>query len=362
MFETTRRKVLKAAGVGSVATLAGCMGGQSQKVADQNPNSISSSQEGRTADKIAADPTNIPQPIDRKTSKTHNITLRAQELVGEIEPGVKFNYMTFNERIPGPMIRVRQGDTIYLTLENPETNNMIHNVDFHAVYGTGGGAEATTVNPGEEETIKFKATYPGAYIYHCAVPNLDYHISSGMFGMIVVEPRKGLPNVDKEFYLGQHEVYTDKPAGKKGQHNFDFDAMKNEQPTYVLLNGEKYAYASSNYGPLKAKKGDRVRIFMVTGGPNITSNFHPIGNVWKEAYPQGSLSTNPQTDIQTIDVPPGSCLVAEMDTHVPETIKLVDHALSRVARKGMLAEIKVNGTKNTEIFDPNPSTETSTNK
>lgn len=353
MFETTRRKILKATGIGSVATLAGCIGGKSQKIADKNSTSTTTSQ-NKIQDKIAADPTDIPNPIKRDKEKTHDITLRSEEVIAEIEPGVKFKYMTYNGQVPGPMIRVRQGDTINLTHENPESNNMSHNVDFHAVYGTGGGAEATTAKPGEKASIKFKATYPGAYIYHCAVPNLDYHISSGMFGMIVVEPKEGLPEVDKEFYLGQHEVYTDKNTGETGQHNFDFDAMKREDPTYVLLNGEKYAYASDNYGPLEVKKGEKIRVFMVTGGPNLTSNFHPIGNVWKKAYPQGSLSTDPQTDIQTIGVPPGSCLVAEMDTPVPETIKLVDHALSRVARKGLLAEIKVNGEKEPDIFEPEP--------
>ncbi|MDY7083139.1 MAG: multicopper oxidase domain-containing protein, partial [Halobacteria archaeon] len=121
--------------------------------------------------------------------------------------------------------RVRQGDTVNFTFKNLPDNAMTHNVDLHAVYGTGGGNVATTANPGEENAMKFEAKYPGAFIYHCAVPNLDYHISSGMFGMIVVEPPEGLPEVDREFYLGQHEVYTNKPAGEKGKHSFDFDAM-----------------------------------------------------------------------------------------------------------------------------------------
>ncbi|MFB6136972.1 MAG: nitrite reductase, copper-containing, partial [Halobacteriaceae archaeon] len=244
---------------------------------------------------------------------------------------------------------------VSFTLKNAEGNAMPHNVDMHAIYGTGGGNVATTASPGEQNAETFKAMYPGAYIYHCAVPNLDYHISAGMFGMIVVEPTGGLPEVDREFYVGQHEVYTDKAAGAEGHHKFNFGAMARENPTYVLLNGEKYAWAAANRGPLEANVGETARVFMVTGGPNLQSNFHPIGNVWSECYPNGSLSMEPHTHIQTQVVPPGSCMVGTMELPVPERIKLVDHALSRVARKGMLAEIDVLGEKNTDVFDPEPN-------
>ncbi|MFB6253834.1 MAG: nitrite reductase, copper-containing, partial [Halobacteriaceae archaeon] len=202
--------------------------------------------------------------------------------------------------------------------------------------------------------LKFKATYPGAFIYHCAVPNLDYHISSGMFGMIVVEPKEGLSPVDKEIYLGQHEVYTDMPVGKKGHHNFDFTSMKKEQPTYVLFNGEKYPFTPNRYGTINVNREERVRLFMVCGGPNYSSNFHPIGNVWAEGYRDGAIADRPEKYLQTAKVPPGSCFVGEMDTPVPERIKLVDHALTRVARRGLLAEIDVQGEEQPEVFDPSP--------
>jgi nitrite reductase (NO-forming) len=256
------------------------------------------------------------------------------------------------------MIRVRQGDTVDLTLESPSGNALPHNVDLHAVYGTGGGAAATTVAPGEENAVRFRAEYPGAFIYHCAVPNLDMHISAGMFGMILVEPEGGLPEVDRELYFGQHEVYTDGEAGQEGKHSFDMNAMKNETPTYVLLNGEKYAWAAANRGPIEVQQGERVRVFMVDGGPNLSSNFHPIGNVWSRAYRDGGLPENgdfeayADKNIQTMTVPPGSCMIGEMETPVPERIKLVDHALSRVARRGMLAEVDVLGDEREDVFDP----------
>jgi nitrite reductase (NO-forming) len=288
------------------------------------------------------------------------VELEVRELTARIEEGKTFTFLTYEGQVPGPMIRVRQGDTVSLTVTNPPESKMSHNVDLHAVYGTGGGSVATTASPGNSNDMEFTARYPGAYIYHCAVPRLDYHISAGMFGMILVEPREGLPAVDQEFYFGQHEVYTD---GADGHQSFDPEAMKAEDPTYVLLNGEAYAYSADRYGPLQVDRGDTVRVFLVDGGPNLSSNFHPIGNVWSRAYRDGAL---PETDVasaaernvQTLTVPPGSCMIGEMETPVPERIHLVDHALSRVRHKGMMADIDVRGEQQPETFDPSPDTPT----
>jgi len=192
-------------------------------------------------DCIAADPTDVPEPIDRSEPTTVEVELEATEVVAELEPGVTYTYMTFDDQVPGPMIRVRQGETVEVTLANDADSVLPHNVDLHGVRGPGGGASASTVGPGETETFRFEATYPGAFIYHCAVPNLDYHISSGMFGLILVEPPERLPEVDHEFYFGQNELYTTGDVGEEGHHDFDFEAMKAEDPTYVLMNGENYA-------------------------------------------------------------------------------------------------------------------------
>jgi nitrite reductase (NO-forming) len=359
MFDTSRRKVLKATGLGGTAAAAGCISAPESdeatqtEVADQSGGA--STPQPTDVDRVAADPTDIPDPIDRDSPTTHDIELETKEVVAEIEPGVTFRYMTFGGQVPGPMIRVRRGDTVNLTLTNPEDNGLPHNVDFHAVYGTGGGADATTVAPGESASISFKATYPGSYIYHCAVPNLDMHISAGMFGMILVEPKEGLPEVDNEFYFGQHEIYTDKSAGEEGHHGFSMGSMVDEEPTYVVLNGEKYAITPNRYGPVTAKKGETSRVYMVTGGPNLPSYFHPIGNVWTEAWPNGAIASQPDEYVQTMTVAPGSCFIGTMEHPVPETIKLVDHALSRVARKGLMAQVKVEGSPEPEIFDPDPN-------
>jgi nitrite reductase (NO-forming) len=136
-------------------------------------------------------------------------------------------------------------------------------------------------------------------------------------------------------------------------HEFNFESMQDEIPTYVLLNGEKNAITAERRGPLKVKKGETARIFFVNGGPNLASSFHPIGNVWTKVWREGAIASNPDRFVQTTLVPPGSCGIFEMDFPVPETVHLVDHALSRVRSKGMKADIVVEGIPEPDIFDPN---------
>jgi len=354
MFETTRRRALEALGIGGTAAVAGCSA-EAPANTDEDPTPTQQATTKPTdVDSVARDPADLPDPIDRDEPKHHDITLEAKEVTAEIEPGVTFDYMTFDGQIPGPMVRARVGDTIDLTLTNDESNAMAHNVDFHACYGPGGGAEATNVAPGESARLRFQVRYPGYFIYHCAVPNLDYHISAGMFGSILVEPEDGLPEVDHEFYLGQHEVYTDGDTGQEGHHKYDFGAQAREEPTYVLLNGEKYAITPDKYAEMNVQTGDTARMFFVVGGPNYDSSFHPIGNVWDEVYPQGAIESDPHRNVQTTPVKPGSCVMATMHFPVPGGVKIVDHALSRVARKGALAVIAAEGEERPEIFDPEP--------
>ena len=355
----TRRRVLKALGVGGTAALAGCSAPSTEQATDATATERTTPQEpsmnaaqSTDVDRIAADPTDIPDPIDRDSPTTHEIELTTKEQVAEIEPGVTYTYMSFDGQIPGPMIRVRKGDTVELTVTNEASNSMPHNIDLHAVRGPGGGAEASMVAPGETATFRFTATYAGSYIYHCAVPNLDYHISSGMFGMILVEPEAGLPDVDHEFYFGQHELYTTGETGEEGHHDFDMEAMAAEEPTYVLTNGEKYAITPDVHGAPTMQVGETARVFFAVGGPNLDSSFHPIGSVWDEVYPQGATQSDPHVNVQTTPVKPGSTVVATLHAEVPGPIKLVDHALSRVARKGNMAVITREGEANHEVFDP----------
>lgn len=226
-----------------------------------------------------------------------------------------------------------------------------HSIDLHAVYGPGGGADPLTVLPGESKSITFKTLYPGAFTYHCGVPGeMDVHIARGMYGMIVVEPEHGLPRVDCEFYLGQNETYTKQMPVTPGPRDFDLERLLQESPTYVVFNGAFNAVTGKRLGAMKAKVGETVRVFMVDGGPNLLSSLHPLGNIWARAWVMGAFAMPPMRFLQSIAVPPGNTMVADMELPVPQTIKIVDHAMSRAMNKGAMAEIEVTGEPNPEIF------------
>ena len=130
--------------------------------------------------------------------------------------GVAYKYWTFNGTVPGPMLRVREGDTVEIDLSNAADAGVTHSIDLHAVTGPGGGAKVTQVAPGETARFTFKALNPGVYVYHCATPMVAQHIASGMYGLIVVEPKAGLPKVDHEFYVMQGDFYLQGQRGDEG--------------------------------------------------------------------------------------------------------------------------------------------------
>ena len=335
-------------GIGAGRTIA-ASGSESSNGAGANSTAVMPAQLNRG---VTADPGNIPPPTAGRTHPIHHeITFEGQEIEAEIEPGAKFSYMTFNGQVPGPMIRVRQGDTVTLTLHNHRHSATWHSIDLHAVYGPGGGADPLTVLPGESKSVTFKTLYPGAFTYHCGVMGeMDVHIARGMYGMIVVEPEHGLPHVDREFYLGQNETYTKQMPGTPGPRDFDSERLLQESPTYVVFNGAFNAITSKRFGAMKAKVGETVRIFMVNGGPNKLSSLHPVGNIWSRAWFMGVFAEPPTRFVQSVAVPPGNTMVGDMELPVPQTIRIVDHAMTRAMNKGIVAEIEVTGPPNPEIF------------
>jgi len=144
---------------------------------------------------------NVPSAIKRSAATTMVIKLEAKEYVGELEEGVKYGFWSYNGTVPGPMARVRAGDMVQFHLSNAKDNTQPHNIDIHAVNGAHGGAALSVVNPGEKKVFTFTVTAPGLYIYHCAAGSIVDHIANGMYGLILVEPKEGLPAVDKEFYV-----------------------------------------------------------------------------------------------------------------------------------------------------------------
>ena len=291
--------------------------------------------------------TDLPPPLTATGPRHHTINFETTEVVGQLENGTSYTYWTFNNRVPGPFVRVRVGDTVEVNLANAENSVMMHNVDFHAVTGPGGGAAATAANPGETKSFTFKAMKPGLYVYHCATPMVAQHIANGMYGLILVEPEGGLPAVDHEFYIMQGEIYTEEEQGTPGLLTESVDNLLDEQPTYYVMNGAFKALTGEN--ALQVEVGDTARIYFGVGGPNKISSFHVIGEIFDTVYRDASLTSPPVTDVQTVLVPPGGATVVDLTFEVPGSYIIVDHALSRVDR-GAAGIIQVTGPQNPEIF------------
>jgi nitrite reductase (NO-forming) len=296
---------------------------------------------------IVRDPADLPPPVGHRGPRHVNVDLYTEEVTGKLADGATFRYWTFNGRVPGPFVRVRVGDIVQVHLKNDAGSMMNHNVDFHAVTGPGGGAKATESEPGNARGFEFKAEHPGLYVYHCAVMPAAQHIANGMYGMILVEPEGGLPKVDHEFYVMQGEIYTEKAFGSSGLLADSYQKLLNETPEYYVFNGG--VGALSDQKPLHAKVGETVRIFFGVGGPNKTSSFHVIGEVFDRVYSLASITAAPLTDVQTITVPPGGASIVDLKLDVPGKYMLVDHALSRVAR-GLAGTLVVRGPQNEALF------------
>ncbi len=296
---------------------------------------------------IAHDPADIPPPLGRREPQTVRVDLETIELEAHLGGDSTFRFWTFNGRVPGPFVRVRVGDTVECHLKNNEESWMAHNVDFHAATGPGGGAVLTTAAPGEEFAFKFKALNPGLYVYHCAVPPVAMHIAAGMYGLILVEPEEGLSPVDREYYVMQGEIYTEEAMSTPGLLTESYDKLLNERPEYFVFNG--HVGALTEHFPLRANVGETVRIFFGVGGPNFTSSFHVIGEIFDRVYNMGSVTSPPLTAVQTVTVPSGGATIVEFKCEVPGRYVLVDHALSR-AERGLAGYLIVEGDEQPDIF------------
>jgi nitrite reductase (NO-forming) len=300
---------------------------------------------------------NVPPASGRTTPAIVEVHFEVVENVTTIDPDTGVEYETWGYKIdgddsvvvgtPGPMIRARVGDVFRFTLTNPASNTHPHNTDFHAVTGQGGGAADLTVAPGETKTIEGRLLYPGMFMYHCAYGDVPLHISHGMYGGILVDPAEPLPAVDHELYMVQSEFYT---AGTEaGLVDTDREAITEEQPTFVVFNGAKGALAGDNSPHMQV--GEKMRIYFINAGPNLDSNFHPIGSHWDAVYPEAALLNPPLRGSQTTLVPAGGGTVVELIGQVPSTIILVDHAIARAFDQGALGTIVVDGEPNPEIFE-----------
>nr|WP_314169785.1 copper-containing nitrite reductase [uncultured Neisseria sp.] len=288
----------------------------------------------------------VPPAIDRDYPAKVRVKMETVEKTMKMDDGVEYRYWTFDGDVPGRMIRVREGDTVEVEFSNNPSSTVPHNVDFHAATGPGGGAAASFTAPGRTSTFSFKALQPGLYIYHCAVAPVGMHIANGMYGLILVEPKEGLPKVDKEFYIVQGDFYTKGKKGAQGLQPFDMDKAVAEQPEYVVFNGHVGAIAGDN--ALKAKAGETVRMYVGNGGPNLVSSFHVIGEIFDKVYVEGGKLIN--ENVQSTIVPAGGSAMVEFKVDVPGSYTLVDHSIFRAFNKGALGQLKVEGAENPEIM------------
>lgn len=300
-----------------------------------------------TVKTIARPASAVAPALTRTGAASVRIDLETTEVVAEADAGQTYTYWTFNGTVPGPMLRVRVGDTVELHVKNATGSVWPHSIDLHAVTGPGGGATATQTGPGKETVVTWKALNPGIYVYHCASAPIPMHIANGMYGLILVEPEGGMPAVDREFYVVQGELYTNAPIGTKGHHDFNAAKMDSEQPDYVVFNGKVGSLTGAN--AMTAKVGETVRIYFGVGG-FLPSSLHLIGEIWDKVYPEGAIGSSPNLNVQTTFVPAGGATIVEFKVEVPGTYTLVDHSLPRALDKGAAAQIVVEGPANPSIY------------
>ena len=259
-----------------------------------------------------------------------NVTLNIEETLVSIGPGVAYRAWTFNGTVPGPVIRVRQGQTVNFTLVNK--TQMDHSIDFHAAE-TPWNVNYQAVKAGQSFTFSWKANYPGAFMYHCGTPPVIQHLANGMYGAIIVDPASGWSPA-KEYVLVQSEFYTRKMSD--GSYSYDNAKAMAVQPDYVTFNGYTNQYKDA---PLTATLGQKVRIFVVNAGPSEFSAFHVIGAIFANAYADGNPA-NHTVGNQTITIPPGGGAAVELTIPEAGQYPFVTHMFAN-ASSGALGVLEI---------------------
>ncbi len=302
--------------------------------------------QGEPIKAVLTSPPQVPPPVDRKTPAKVIVELEVREVEKPIADGVLYTFWTFGGTVPGSFIRVRQGDTVEFHLRNHPSSKMPHNIDLHGVTGPGGGAASSFTAPGHESVFTFKALNEGLYVYHCATAPVGMHVANGMYGLILIEPPEGLPAVDREFYVMQGDFYTVGKYREKGHQEFDMQKAIEENATYVLFNGAEGSLTGDH--ALTAKVGEKIRLYVGNGGPNLVSSFHLIGEIFDKVRYEGG--THAQENVQTTLIPAGGAMIADFHTEVPGTYVLVDHSIFRAFNKGALGLMKVEGPENHLVY------------
>jgi nitrite reductase (NO-forming) len=281
------------------------------------------------------------KPLD--PAPTKEIRLDTTHKIIEIAPGVKFSAWTFGDQVPGPVVRVRVGDRIRFSMTNRSDEAMpgvqltaapmMHSMDFHAAM-VAPNDKYRSIAPGQTISFEFTANYPGVFMYHCGTPMVLEHIASGMYGMVIVEPRGGYPTkVDREYAIIQSEFYT-KPDPQKrkvdGQplYVLDLDRVRAKAPTYTVFNGR---YNGMVDHPLPAKPMERVRLFVLNVGPSNTSSFHVVGTIFDRVWIDGNPD-NQMRGMQTVLLGSSSGAIVEFTIPEAGNYAMVDHHFANASQ------------------------------
>jgi nitrite reductase (NO-forming) len=283
---------------------------------------------------VAADPSAPPYVLRDATAplllpgKVHDIDLVVEEKLMTVAAGYQQMVWTFNGSVPGPVIRVKVGDTIRVHLKNPATSTLSHSVDFHASQ-VAWNDEMTSIKPGEEKLYEWKAEYAGVWMYHCGTAPALHHIANGMYGMVIVEPAEGLPAVDKEFAIVQSEWYL---GPQKEPTNLTKASAAAPAPDFVMFNGVANQYLDN---PIQIGTGERVRIFLLDAGPNIDSSFHIVGTIFDTVTKEGIhlvRGNDGGWGSQAVDLSPAQGAIIEFQTAEDGKYPMVTHAFNFVGR------------------------------
>lgn len=248
------------------------------------------------------------------------LNLVAKEALISIAPGIAYHAYTFNGTVPGPVLRVRQGQTVHFTLTNDGT--MPHSIDFHAAQ-TPWSVNYQPIAPGKSLSFDWQANYPGVFMYHCGAPLTIAHMANGMYGAIIVDPAAGWTPA-QEYVLVQSEFYAAKAPD--GSYYLDLTKTMKGTPDYVVFNGYANQYKTT---PLQAKAGERIRLFIIDAGPTLFSAFHVIGTIFSDTYADGNPANHMQGN-QTVTIPPGGGYVVELTIPDPGSYPFVSHSFTAV--------------------------------
>lgn len=311
-------------------------------------------------------PPGLPQHSQTAPSKPRIVAVRmtVQEKEIEVAPGAFIWAFTFNNSVPGPIIVVHEGDYVELTLVNPSSNKLVHNIDFHASTGALGGASLTLIAPGQEVILRWKATKPGVFVYHCAPSGtmIPWHVVHGMNGVVMVLPREGLRDpegnrlhYDRAYYLGEQDLYLPKDA--KGAYKRypnavasladDLKVMRGLIPTHVVFNGKLGSLTGDN--AMRAKVGERV--LFIHAQANRQSYPHLIGGHGDFVWERGNFADPPQRDLESWSIAAGSASAFLYTFRQPGTYVYLSHNLIEAVLLGVLAHVQVDGEWNNDLME-----------